>query len=73
MAFTLVGLGLRELSVAPRSVPLVKRIIRGVSAAAAAEAALAAVACVNAADAENELRRRLIANFPGALSLGDSD
>src|SRR5688500_4882571 len=32
MAFALLGLGLRQLSVAPRAVPLLKRIIRGVSA-----------------------------------------
>ena len=31
MAFALIGLGVRSLSVAPRSVPLVKRIVRGVS------------------------------------------
>ena len=29
MAFALIGLGVRQLSVAPRSVPLVKRIVRG--------------------------------------------
>src|SRR5665647_3627860 len=32
MAFALIGLGVRQLSVAARSVPLVKRILRGVSA-----------------------------------------
>ena len=31
MAFALIGLGVRQLSVAPRSVPLVKRIVRGIS------------------------------------------
>ena len=30
MAFALIGLGVRQLSVAPRSVPLVKRIVRGI-------------------------------------------
>ena len=43
MAFALIGLGVRQLSVAPRSVPLVKRIVRGISVEAAEEAANAAV------------------------------
>ena len=34
MAFALIGLGSAQLSVAPRAVPLVKRIVRGISAAA---------------------------------------
>ena len=43
MAFALIGLGVRQLSVAPRAVPLVKRLVRGVAtsdAAAAVEEAL---------------------------------
>ncbi len=43
MAFALIGLGVRNMSVAPRAVPLVKRLVRGVStsdAAAAVEEAL---------------------------------
>ncbi|HEX9083195.1 MAG TPA: phosphoenolpyruvate--protein phosphotransferase, partial [Gemmatimonadaceae bacterium] len=43
MAFALIGLGVRCLSVAGRAVPLVKRIVRGVSVAVAAEAANAAL------------------------------
>src|SRR6185436_9689806 len=39
MAFALLGLGLRQLSVAPRSVPRVKKIVRSVAVAAAAAAA----------------------------------
>ena len=39
-----IGLGVRQLSVAPRSVPLVKRIVRGVTAAHAKLAASAALA-----------------------------
>jgi phosphotransferase system enzyme I (PtsI) len=38
MAFALIGLGVRNLSVAPRAVPLVKRLVRGVSTADAAAA-----------------------------------
>jgi len=71
MAFALIGLGLRQLSVAPRSVPLLKRVIRGVSAAAAAEAARAALATRTAADAEAVLRARLVAAFGNAPFLDD--
>jgi phosphotransferase system enzyme I (PtsI) len=61
MAFALVGLGVRQLSVAPRSVPLVKRIVRGISAAHAEQAAVAAAACLTAADSEKLLRERQLA------------
>ena len=59
MAAVLIGLGIRQLSVAPRSVPLVKRIVRSISVATAEEAANAAAAAGTAAEAEAELRRRL--------------
>jgi phosphotransferase system enzyme I (PtsI) len=59
MAFALIGLGVRQLSVGPRSVPLVKRIVRGISVAVAEEAAKAAAAVGTAAEAEHELRSRL--------------
>jgi phosphotransferase system enzyme I (PtsI) len=65
MAFALIGLGLRTLSVSPRSVPLVKRLIRGISAGIAVEAADAALASKTAA-AERELKRRLHAAFGDA-------
>ncbi len=58
-AFALIGLGVRDLSVAPRAVSLMKRMIRGISAADAAEAAEAALRCVTAADAEALLKARL--------------
>ncbi|HET7456319.1 MAG TPA: phosphoenolpyruvate--protein phosphotransferase [Gemmatimonadaceae bacterium] len=57
MALALVGLGLRSLSVAPRSVPLVKRIVRGVSAEGLTRAADAALAAPTAAAAEAIVRR----------------
>jgi phosphotransferase system enzyme I (PtsI) len=63
MAFALIGLGLRHLSVSPRSVPLLKRIVRGVSAGLAAEAAEAALAAESAAAAERQLVGRLRAAF----------
>jgi phosphotransferase system enzyme I (PtsI) len=59
MAFALIGLGVRQLSVAPRSVPLVKRIVRGISAAQAAVAATAAKRARTAAESEQTLRERL--------------
>jgi phosphotransferase system enzyme I (PtsI) len=71
MAFALIGLGVRQLSVAARSVPLVKRIVRGVSAEVAREAALAAVGTRTAREAERELRRRLLAAFGDAEFLRD--
>src|SRR5207237_490563 len=55
MAFALIGLGVRSLSVAGRAVPLVKRIVRGVSAGVAAEAANAALESRTAREAEGEL------------------
>jgi phosphotransferase system enzyme I (PtsI) len=59
MAFALIGLGVRQLSVAPRSVPLVKRIVRAISVAAAQEAANAAADSATAAESEAILRERL--------------
>ena len=71
MAFALIGLGVRQLSVAARSVPLVKAIVRGVSAQVAAEAAQAALATRTARDSERELRSRLLAAFGDADFLRD--
>ncbi|HEX3865476.1 MAG TPA: putative PEP-binding protein, partial [Gemmatimonadaceae bacterium] len=68
MAFALIGLGVRELSVAPRSVPFVKRVVRGISVEVAEEAARAAVETKTAAEAQVELRRRLT-NIPGGGTL----
>ncbi|MCZ8204528.1 phosphoenolpyruvate--protein phosphotransferase [Gemmatimonas sp.] len=61
--FALLGLGLRQLSVAPRAVADVKRIIRGVRADVATDAAVAAMACSTAREAEVLLRRRLRAEL----------
>jgi phosphotransferase system enzyme I (PtsI) len=69
MAFALIGLGVRQLSVAPRSVPLVKRIVRGISVATAEEAASAALAAATAPEAEAALRRRLAGALGGAAAL----
>ena len=63
MAFALLGLGVRQLSVAPRSVAVVKRIVRGVSAGIAKQAADAALAAPTAARAEEILREQLHSAF----------
>jgi phosphotransferase system enzyme I (PtsI) len=65
-AFALIGLGLRTLSVAPRAVSLLKRLIRGISVGIANEAATAALGAKTAALAERELHRRLHAAFGDA-------
>jgi signal transduction protein with GAF and PtsI domain len=60
MVFALIGLGVRQLSVAPRAVPVVKRLIRSIAAATAHEAVDAALATAGTArEVELLLRRRL--------------
>jgi phosphotransferase system enzyme I (PtsI) len=66
MAFALIGLGLRSLSVAPRSVALVKRVVRSVTIEMATQAAREALEAPTAAMAEQGLRRR----FSAALGDG---
>jgi phosphotransferase system enzyme I (PtsI) len=63
MAYALMGLGLRTLSVAPRSVPAVKRIVRGVRMDRARDAAEAASAVGTARDAERLLHEALDAEL----------
>ena len=58
-AFALIGLGVRDLSVSPRAVSLMKKMIRGISAKDAADAAEAALRCTTAAETEALLRSRL--------------
>ena len=69
MAFALVGLGVRTLSVSPRSVPLVKRLMRAISAEIAREAAEAAMASSSAVTSEQQLRQRLYAAVGDAAYL----
>ena len=59
LAFALLGLGVREVSVTPRSVLVVKRMIRSVSISAATEAADAALEARTAAEAEQILAERM--------------
>lgn len=71
MAFALIGLGVRQLSVAPRSVPLVKRIVRSISVQAAEAAAGAACQVGTAAEAEAVLREHLTRLVGDISFLGD--
>lgn len=71
MVFALLGLGIRQLSVNPRSVPLVKRVIRGISASFAKEAATAAVRARTAPESRGELEFRLKAAFGNAAFIRD--
>ncbi|MEX2182272.1 MAG: phosphoenolpyruvate--protein phosphotransferase [Gemmatimonadaceae bacterium] len=59
MAYALIGLGVRHLSVAAVSVPIVKRLVRGVSVEAAVEAARSALDAGTARDAGLRLREAL--------------
>lgn len=63
MAFALIGLGLRTLSVAPRAVARVKQIVRGIHVRVAEEAAREALAAPTAHAAEEVLRARLTAEL----------
>lgn len=64
MAFALLGLGVRQLSVNPFALSRVKRIVRQIRASDAREAADAALAAGTAAEAEGILRERLAAAVP---------
>ncbi|HET9004004.1 MAG TPA: phosphoenolpyruvate--protein phosphotransferase, partial [Gemmatimonadaceae bacterium] len=71
MAYALLGLGVRSLSVSPRGVPLMKRIVRAVRIDDAARSAAAALECATAALAEMELRRGLSAALQNGAAAGD--
>ncbi len=68
MALALIGLGVRTLSVAPRSVTLVKRLVRGVSAKAAAAAAAIALESKSAEAAQAALVACLNEAFAGGAA-----
>ncbi|MBI1808947.1 MAG: phosphoenolpyruvate--protein phosphotransferase, partial [Gemmatimonadetes bacterium] len=63
MAYALMGLGIRQLSVSAISLPAVKRIVRGIHASRASEAARGALAAGTAAAAEFLLRTALEAEI----------
>ena len=66
MAYALLGLGVRSLSVSPRGVPLIKRIVRAMRIDDASRAAAVALASPTAALAEMEIRRGLSAALANA-------
>jgi phosphotransferase system enzyme I (PtsI) len=67
MAFALLGLGIRSLSVSPIGLARVKLIVRGMRASVATEAAEAAMNASTAAESEKILRERLVAEVPSEL------
>src|SRR5262249_28664393 len=71
MARALLGLGVRCLSVAPRSVQLMKRLVRGISAQKASEAAQQALQARTAFASEEILRGCLRDAFPQGAELFD--
>jgi phosphoenolpyruvate-protein phosphotransferase (PTS system enzyme I) len=72
MAFALLGLGVRELSVNPRAVAYVKRIIRAVSAGSARAAVERAMAAPTAEDAETLLTAELQSAVGEAVFTGEA-
>jgi phosphotransferase system enzyme I (PtsI) len=71
MAYALIGLGIRQLSVAPRSVARMKRVVRRITVRAATEAATEAMDAGTAASAEAILRHRLLGELGDATELLD--
>jgi len=67
MAFALIGLGIRQLSVSPLAVGRVKLIVRGVRTSVAAAAVQEAMRAETAAEAERILRARLVAEVDSEL------
>jgi signal transduction protein with GAF and PtsI domain len=66
MAFALIGLGVRQLSVAAQSVALVKRVIRGISVDVARAAADSAMLAGTAEEVEQVLRAAVQSAFGDA-------
>jgi phosphotransferase system enzyme I (PtsI) len=60
-AYALIGLGVHELSVAARSVAVIKQLVRSICVSDAAEAVRSALDATSAAEAEGILRERLVA------------
>jgi phosphoenolpyruvate-protein phosphotransferase (PTS system enzyme I) len=70
-AYALIGLGVRQLSISPRSVARMKRVLRRITVRAATEAADEAMRARTAADAEAILRHRLRGELTDATELLD--
>ena len=71
MAYALIGLGIRQLSVAPRSVARMKRVVRRITVRTATDAANEAMEAGTADRAEMVLRRRLLRELGDATELLD--
>ena len=67
MAFALIGLGVRQLSVSAIALARVKLIVRGMRTSVAAEAVQAAMKSATAAEAEQILRSSLVAEVDSEL------
>ena len=67
MAFALIGLGIRQLSVSPNALTRVKLIVRGMRISVATEAVQLAMQAATAAEAELILRTRLVAEVDSEL------
>lgn len=67
MAFALIGLGIRQLSVSPNALARVKLIVRGMRISVATEAVQLAMQAATAAEAELILRTRLVAEVDSEL------
>lgn len=67
MAFALIGLGVRQLSVSPIALARVKLIVRGLRTSVAAEAVAKAMKAATAAEAEQILRTSLVAEVDSKL------
>jgi len=63
-AVILVGLGARDLSMTPSSIPKVARVLSGVSAADAEAIAQECLACASADEVENIVRERFLKHWP---------
>jgi phosphotransferase system enzyme I (PtsI) len=73
MALVLMGLGLRNLSMAPRQIPLVKSIVCASSIAEAQRLANAALTLRTESDVEDLVYNVMYDRFPGELDDGQDD
>lgn len=63
-AFILIGLGARELSMTPSSIPRVRRIVAQIDVKSAQRIAEECLECATADEAEEVVRRKLTEQFP---------
>ena len=70
-AYALIGLGVRTMSVSPRSVTLLKRLVRGTTASTAARCALAAMEARTAAASEALILQAFTETFGEVAELLD--